>query len=111
VSAVTAWEIPPFIFLTPTTTEADYKDEAQRAQEHVLAEVLAEESGVPISRQVLEGRAGIVLTNAADAADLLVIGTHGRKEYPRMHLGSVAGYCVHHAPCPVLVVRRAGSGR
>jgi len=26
---------------------------------------------------------------------------------PGMHLGSVAGYCVHHAPCPVVVLRTA----
>jgi nucleotide-binding universal stress UspA family protein len=51
------------------------------------------------------------LTDAAAEADLLVVGSHGRGELPGMHLGSVAGYCVHHAPCPVLVYRVSAVGR
>ena len=40
-----------------------------------------------------------------------MIGSHGRGELPGMHLGSVASYCVHHAPCPVVVIRGAHTGR
>ncbi|GMH01908.1 hypothetical protein Nepgr_003747 [Nepenthes gracilis] len=39
--------------------------------------------------------------------ELLVVGSHGRKGLPRAFLGSVSNYCVHHAKCPVLVVRKA----
>ncbi len=105
VEVVTAWEVSPLILFAPTATEADYEQDAQRAQEHVLATVRAEEADVPVTARMIEGRAGIVLAGAAEGADLLVVGTHGRKELPRMHLGSVAGYCAHHAPCPVLVLR------
>ena len=38
-------------------------------------------------------------------ADMLVIGSRGEGELPGMHLGSTASYCVHHAPCPVVVLR------
>ncbi|HWP04821.1 MAG TPA: universal stress protein [Polyangiaceae bacterium] len=43
---------------------------------------------------------------AADVeADLVVVGTHGRRGLTRMMLGSVAEATVRLAPCPVLVVR------
>jgi nucleotide-binding universal stress UspA family protein len=39
------------------------------------------------------------------AADLIVIGSHGRTGIDRLLLGSVARSVVRHAPCPVDVVR------
>ncbi|MGB7603793.1 MAG: universal stress protein [Candidatus Sulfotelmatobacter sp.] len=38
-------------------------------------------------------------------ADLIVIGSHGRRGVERVLLGSVAEAVLRHAPCPVLVVR------
>lgn len=38
-------------------------------------------------------------------ADLLVVGTHGRRGVSRMLLGSVAERIVRVAPCPLLLVR------
>jgi nucleotide-binding universal stress UspA family protein len=38
-------------------------------------------------------------------ADLLVVGTHGRRGVNRVLMGSVAEQAVRLAPCPVLVVR------
>jgi nucleotide-binding universal stress UspA family protein len=38
-------------------------------------------------------------------ADLIVVGTHGRRGVPRLILGSVAEATLRLAPCPVLVVR------
>ena len=37
-------------------------------------------------------------------ADLIVIGTHGRRGFKRLLLGSVAETVLHEAPCPVLTV-------
>ncbi len=46
---------------------------------------------------------------AADLeADLVVVGTHGRRGFSRVMLGSVAEVVVRLAPCPVLVVRPKG---
>ncbi len=43
---------------------------------------------------------------AADVeADLVVVGTHGRRGVSRFLLGSVAEMTTRLAPCPVLVVR------
>lgn len=48
------------------------------------------------------------------SADLLVLGTHGRRGAARFLLGSVAETVLGHAPCSVLVVppaRRGSAGR
>jgi nucleotide-binding universal stress UspA family protein len=42
-------------------------------------------------------------------ADLVVVGTHGRKGLSRFLLGSVAEGVVRLSPCPVLVVRPVGA--
>jgi nucleotide-binding universal stress UspA family protein len=39
------------------------------------------------------------------SADLLVIGSHGRRGMQRALLGSAAETVMRHAPCPVVVVR------
>ncbi len=38
-------------------------------------------------------------------ADLLIMGTHGRTGLAHLFKGSVAESVLHHAPCPVLVVK------
>ncbi len=38
-------------------------------------------------------------------ADLIVMGTHGRRGFSRARLGSVAETVVRTAPCPVLTIR------
>lgn len=46
----------------------------------------------------------VALASALDA-DIIVLGTHGRRGVDRMLLGSVAEAVVRHAPCGVLVLR------
>jgi nucleotide-binding universal stress UspA family protein len=55
--------------------------------------------------EVGDPRDAIVATAAAVKADLIVMGTHGRRGLSRVVMGSVAEDVVRHAPCPVLVVR------
>lgn len=38
-------------------------------------------------------------------ADLIVMGTHGRGAVSNLLMGSVAQGVLHHAPCPVMVLR------
>jgi nucleotide-binding universal stress UspA family protein len=52
-----------------------------------------------------DARDGILEAARACAADLIVIGSHGRRGLSRLVLGSVAEDIARRAPCPVLVVR------
>ncbi|MFM0293869.1 Nucleotide-binding universal stress protein, UspA family [Burkholderia sp. WP9] len=56
----------------------------------------------------LDDVATVVLKAAAHfKADLLVMGTHGRRGFQRLILGSVAERCVRQASLPVLLVPSA----
>ena len=49
------------------------------------------------------------LLAAADGADLLVVGSRGHRAFAEAMLGSVGQYSVHHAHCPVLIIREASA--
>ena len=50
-------------------------------------------------------RDAILAAAEAVHADLIVMGTHGRRGLSRLVLGSVAEDVVRRAPCPVLAIR------
>jgi nucleotide-binding universal stress UspA family protein len=57
------------------------------------------------STQVLKGDPADQIAEAANDAQLLVIGSHGRRGVERFLLGSVSHAVLHHVSCPVLVIR------
>lgn len=76
----------------------------RRAPSHVPEQVI---SHVRLDTPAL----GIVDLAAAISADLIVLGTHGRRGPSQLLMGSVAENTVRYAACPVLVVpapKRAG---
>jgi nucleotide-binding universal stress UspA family protein len=74
-----------------------------RALERASAAGVKAESG---SVEVMTGRPGdeIVLEAERCTADLIVMGTHGRRGFQRAMLGSDAETVVRHASVPVLLV-------
>lgn len=105
VLAVTGFDIPWTIAITPTYTESDYGRDAEDMQTRTMEKFRASHPDVEIETRLVQRKPAFALTEAAENADLLVVGSHGYGALPGMHLGSVATYCVHHAPCPVLVHR------
>ena len=51
------------------------------------------------------------LMGAAEGADLMVLGARGRGGFAGLLVGSVSDQLVHHAPCPVTVIRTGAHGR
>jgi len=62
---------------------------------------------VHVDRVVERDRAARVLIRLGEQARLLVVGSHGRGGFTGMLLGSTARTLVHHAPCPLAVVRQS----
>ena len=58
-----------------------------------------------VGTQVTVGDPMGVLKEHAQTADLLIIGSHGRKGLERFLLGSISHALLHGVPCPILVVR------
>ena len=64
--------------------------------------------GITVTSSLVEGHAvykGILDTAASTHADLIVMGSHGRKGFEKLILGSVASQVLSHAHLPVLIVR------
>jgi nucleotide-binding universal stress UspA family protein len=87
---------------------AELVEDARQGAERLLSDTLATLPHTTAGL-VLRGRADIELTRAADAFELLVIGSRGWGPAHRIALGSVSDHLVHHAPCPVVVVPRPAS--
>ncbi len=88
---------------------ADAEVEAQEEAEAYLRAVAGglEARGVPTGWKVWYDDAARAIADAAryNAADLVVMSTHGRGGLTRLLLGSVAEALVRQAPVPVLLVR------
>lgn len=94
---------------------SDLLDSLRREGSHVLAASLetARAAGVEAEIALVEGlqpsdRTGQILVQDARNwdADLVVLGTHGRRGLDRVLLGSVAETVARFASVPVLLVRR-----
>jgi nucleotide-binding universal stress UspA family protein len=76
----------------------------ETAQKNLDAAVQGFE-GVEIRPILVEGDPRDALTKASEDAELLVVGNRGHSTVVEVVLGSVSSYCVHHASCPVVVIR------
>jgi nucleotide-binding universal stress UspA family protein len=85
----------------------DLHHAAEDLLERALADLKDEADGVEIDRQVVQGAAAEVLVSQAAPGDLLVVGSRGHGGFAGLMLGSVSQQCVHHAPCPVVVIHPA----
>lgn len=72
-----------------------------------VVEGIAEEQGVPVETELVDGSPSKVIVRFAEDndCDLIVMGTHGRGGIDRLLLGSVAESVVRSSSVPVLTVR------
>ena len=116
VDAVIAWEYPVLASSYGMAPVAMYDDTdfgglAQKRLTEAVSKAVSPGSDVEVRERVAEGNAAQVLRDAAKGADLLVVGSRGHGEFVGALLGSVSQQCVHHAPCPVVVIRGDAQAR
>jgi nucleotide-binding universal stress UspA family protein len=110
VDAVITWHYPASVGgygwgPMGTGTAFDFKENAEKVLGDAIGKVCDRSSGVPVRALIVEGNAAQVLLDASDGADLLVVGSRGHGGFTEALLGSVSQHCVHHAHCPVVVIR------
>lgn len=89
-----------------------------RAGEELVAKAAAQatEAGVDCETVVVDARAGrasdvIVEQATGCGCDLVVMGTHGRRGFARLAMGSDAELVVRYSPVPVLLVKAPAAPR
>ncbi|MDO4222644.1 MAG: universal stress protein [Acinetobacter sp.] len=113
VTAVSVVSLEPFVgveFVDTRQMSADYVQQARSSVENILqhAQQLFLEQGVEVEQLILEGvsiHKELVKAVEQLNADLVVMGSHGRKGFKKMVLGSVAQSVLGEIHVPVLVVR------
>jgi nucleotide-binding universal stress UspA family protein len=110
---VHVWQVPlaapegAWVLIDDVCTQLEA---AERAKQHeALEQVRAELPSAEGLFVVGDPRAGILAAARDKHADLIVLGTHGRRGLSRVLLGSVAEWVVHHAPCATWLVRHGAS--
>jgi nucleotide-binding universal stress UspA family protein len=110
--AVHAWHLPPaaygsggFVPPVGVTWEDDLEEAAKTGLAKTLGEASGTLEGIEVEHRVGEGSAAVVLTEAAEDADLLVIGSRGLGGFKELLLGSVGHQSAQRSPCPVVIVR------
>jgi nucleotide-binding universal stress UspA family protein len=107
VTAVMAWDFldqhhgERNVLFDPAYVAADALADLDQ---FVIAAVGAE-AAASVDRLVPDERPTPALLAAAADASLLVLGARGLGGFMGLLLGSVSSQCLHHAPCPVAIVR------
>jgi len=85
--------------------EKELKEKGERYLNHITKS--AGKEGLKTEAVLTKGEPHDQIVHYAKSlgADLIVIGTHGRRGAERILIGSVAERVIEYAPCPVLVVR------
>lgn len=115
VTVLHVYEVPAFAFPEMPVETTDLTGQIERASRSALDGVVArtQRLGVEVRASLREGTVWSEIQAAAGElkADLVVMGTHGRRGLSHALLGSVTEKVVRTAPCPVLTVRGPESER
>ena len=93
----------------PTSDAAGFREVSLKHGQEIVqrAERLLSKAGYKTQTEVEEGdpKSKIIDRAAQWKAELIVMGSHGRKGVDRFFMGSVAEAVSRHAPCSVEIVR------
>ena len=101
--ALMAWDLPVSYGMPAIYDDVDFGEQAETTIAETVAAVVGD--SVTVTHRVERGHPAAVLVAASEQARLLVVGSHGHGGFAASLLGSVSQQCIHHAHCPVVVVR------
>lgn len=96
---------PPDGYSSMSEALASRAETMQSIVEDAQDEALREEPGLSVTTLVREGRPEQEMSTAAKDSAVLVLGARGRSELASLLLGSTSRAVLHHATCPVQIVR------
>jgi nucleotide-binding universal stress UspA family protein len=96
----------PEVGFASAEMQNDFEKKARRDLDAVITEDDRKAlTVVPVVETHVNVAPGVTGYAAANAIDLIIVGTHGRGAIKKFLMGSVAERVVRTAPCPVLAVR------
>ncbi|NKQ52047.1 universal stress protein [Amycolatopsis sp. K13G38] len=109
LEAVHAWSDADYVTTLPVEYAMIDREPPGDEQERVLAESLAgwqeKYPDVHVDRVVVKDRPRSQLIERTARAQLIVVGSRGRGGFSGLLLGSTSQALIHHAECPVMIVR------
>jgi len=110
LQAVLAWHYPsaaggPPVGHTPEPVTSQVEQSRYEILDEAIEAAGPELPAIQVDRKVVYGHPAQALIDESRRADLLVVGSKGHGGFTGMMLGSVSTHCVHHAACPVTVVK------
>ena len=119
VRIVSAYEQPIMVAAAPYAIPAGYNPILETEMKELATQAVSNaeqkirerfpDLKANLTTQILSGSPQQAIVEEAENwnADLIVVGSHGYGFWERTFLGSVSNAIVNHAPCSVLVVRKA----
>jgi nucleotide-binding universal stress UspA family protein len=110
VDAVLAWRVPTILRTSAwapiyVDEASGFEQDARKTLDAVISGEVARADRRQVTARVVNGHPAQVLQEATADADLLVLGSRGHGSFADTLFGSVGQYCMHHADCPVLIMR------
>lgn len=83
----------------------DFKKESQLILSR--SSDIAAKKGICLNTKLLQGNAGSTILDFCENGkfDVIVMGSRGMGKFKELVLGSVSSKVVHHASCPVMIIR------
>jgi nucleotide-binding universal stress UspA family protein len=109
VVAVHAWNSPLSSYENGQGELLFDNEDVRKDSEILVAETLAgprsDHPDIEVDVELIPGKPARAILSAAETAELIVVGSRGRGGFTGLLLGSTSQQILHHAHCPVAIVR------
>ena len=109
VTAIHVMEDIPVLHIQSEKLLRKLIDDFKKESQLILSKAsdIATKKGISLNTKLLQGNAGSTILDFCENGkfDVIVMGSRGMGKFKELVLGSVSSKVVHHAPCPVMIIR------